>query len=197
MLSYDVRIYSIEVRPDRSKPYRVRWVVGEGARRRKHSKSYRLKAQADGRRSELMEAARRGEQFDTEHGLPVSELRALKQSVTWYEHTCAFIEQKWAEAPGKSRRNFADALATITPALVTSSAGGPGQRVLRRALYSWAYNKKRWTGEGEPPPEWAAALEWIEKHSIPIIDFEDPAVVRKALDALALKLDGTRARIVS
>ncbi|MFF0723623.1 site-specific integrase [Streptomyces sp. NPDC004134] len=192
-MSYDVRIYSIEVRPDRSKAYRVRWVVGEGARRRKHSKSYRLKAQADGRRSELMEAARRGEQFDTEHGLPVSELRALKQSVTWYEHTCAFIEQKWAEAPGKSRRNFADALATITPALVTSNAGGPGQRVLRRALYSWAYNKKRWTGEGEPPPEWAAALEWIEKHSIPIIDFEDPAVVRKALDALALKLDGTKA----
>ncbi|MER6919529.1 site-specific integrase, partial [Streptomyces spiralis] len=67
-LTYDVRLYTIEVRKDRPKPYRVRWLVGE----RKHSKSYKLKVQADGRRSELMSAVRRGEQFDEESGLPVS-----------------------------------------------------------------------------------------------------------------------------
>lgn len=85
MLTYDVRVYSIETRPDRPKPYRVRWLVGP----QKHSKSYTLKAQADGRRSELMTALRKGDQFDVETGLPASELRTLHGSVTWYEHTHA------------------------------------------------------------------------------------------------------------
>ncbi|GAA2291644.1 hypothetical protein GCM10010234_35910 [Streptomyces hawaiiensis] len=41
--AYDVRLYSIEVRKDRPKPYRLRWLVGE----REHSKSYTLKVQAE------------------------------------------------------------------------------------------------------------------------------------------------------
>jgi hypothetical protein len=112
-LTYDVRLYSIEVRKNRPKPYRVRWLVGE----RKHSKSYQLKAQADGRRAELMSAVRRGEQFDEDTGLPMSELRAKNSTVTWYQHTRDYIDRKWPSAPAKSRRNYADALATITPAL--------------------------------------------------------------------------------
>jgi hypothetical protein len=72
VLTFDVRVFTTEVRPDRRKPFRVRWSVGG----RKHSKSFTLKAQADGRRSELMTALRKGEQFDTEEGLPTSELRA-------------------------------------------------------------------------------------------------------------------------
>ncbi|MGI5349473.1 tyrosine-type recombinase/integrase [Streptomyces sp. CA-250714] len=196
MLTYDVRIYSIETRTGRPKPYRVRWLVGSGPHARKHSKSYRLKPQADGRRSELMEALRRGEQFDTEQGLPASELRAREakeKAVTWYEHTCAFIEKKWTDAPGKSRRNFADALASITPAMVNTNVKRPDPRVLRRALYSWAYNKKRWEGEEEPPRQWAEALAWLEKHSVLVSDFEDPKTVRKALEALSRKLDGGKA----
>lgn len=196
MLTYDVRIYAIERRPDRPKPYRLRWLVGQ----RKHSKSYKLKPQADGRRAELMSALRVGEQFDEESGLPVSELRARKGSITWYEHTLTFINRKWDAAPAKSRKNFADALATITPALVQSSAGRPEAQVLRRALYGWAYNKNRWNGDpsagmwqGEPPAEVVRALNWIANHSLPVARLEDPEVVRLALDALALKLDGTPA----
>lgn len=117
MLTYDVRVYSIETRPDRPKPYRVRWLVGP----QKHSKSYTLKAQADGRRSELMTALRKGDQFDVETGLPTSELRALHGSVTWYEHTRAYVDRRWDRLPAKSRRNDADALATITPALVKTT----------------------------------------------------------------------------
>jgi ferredoxin-NADP reductase len=56
----------------------VRWLVGT----QKHSKSYTVKAQADGRRSELMTALRMGDQLDVETGLPASELRALNGSVT-------------------------------------------------------------------------------------------------------------------
>ncbi|WP_030702383.1 tyrosine-type recombinase/integrase [Streptomyces griseus] len=183
-LTYDVRLYAIEVRRDRPKPFRLRWLVGQ----RKHSKSYQLKAQADGRRSELMSAVRRGEQFDEETGLPVSEIRAQHGSVTWYEHTRAYIERKWVTAPAKSRKNYADALATITPALVKTRAGSPDPTVLRRALYGWAYNRNRW--EDEHPEDVAAALRWLEKNSLPVSALEESATVRLALDALGLKLDG-------
>lgn len=65
-LTFDVRIYSIEIRPDRPKPFRVRWLVGA----QKHSKSYQLKAQADGRRSELMTALRKGNSSTRSQGSP-------------------------------------------------------------------------------------------------------------------------------
>ncbi len=183
-LTYDVRLYAIEVRRDRPKPFRLRWLVGQ----RKHSKSYQLKAQADGRRSELMSAVRRGEQFDEETGLPVSEIRAQHGSVTWYEHTRTYIDRKWATAPAKSRKNYADALATITPALVKSRTGSPDATVLRRALYGWAYNRNRW--EDEHPEDVTAALRWLEKNSLPVSALEESATVRLALDALGLKVDG-------
>ncbi|WP_228989811.1 site-specific integrase [Streptomyces sp. DH8] len=183
-LTYDVRLYAIEVRRDRPKPFRLRWLVGQ----RKHSKSYQLKAQADGRRSELMSAVRRGEQFDEETGLPVSEIRAQHGSVTWYELTRAYVDRKWATAPAKSRKNYADALATITPALVKSRAGSPDATVLRRALYGWAYNRNRW--EDEHPEDVTAALRWLEKNSLPVSALEESATVRLALDALGLKVDG-------
>jgi hypothetical protein len=185
--TYDVRVYSIEIRRDRPKPYRVRWLVGP----QKHSKSYTVKAQADGRRSELMTALRKGEQFDVETGLPVSELRALNGAVTWYEHTRAYVGSRWDRLPAKSRRNDADALATITPALVKTTAGRPAPRVLRRALYGWAYNKSRW--DEEPPVEVVDALRWVEKNSVAISALEDPATLRAALDALSTLLDGSPA----
>ncbi|MCC5476889.1 tyrosine-type recombinase/integrase [Streptomyces barringtoniae] len=185
--TYDVRVYSIETRRDRPKPYRVRWLVGP----QKHSKSYTVKAQADGRRSELMTALRKGEQFDVETGLPASELRALNGSVTWYEHTRAYVAGRWDRLPAKSRRNDADALATITPVLVKATAGRPAPRVLRRALYGWAYNKSRWAQE--PPAEVADALRWVEKNSVAISALEDPATLRTALDALSRLLDGSPA----
>ncbi|MET8074888.1 site-specific integrase [Streptomyces sp. NPDC005303] len=186
-LTYDVRIYSIETRRDRPKPYRVRWLVAT----QKHSKSYTVKAQADGRRSELMSALRKGEQFDVETGLPASELRARNGSVTWYEHTRAYVERRWDRLPAKSRRNDADALATITPALVKTTVGQPPLRVLRKALYGWAYNKSRW--DQDHPDDVVSALHWLEKNSLPVSDLEDPATLRLALDAVSTLLDGSLA----
>ncbi|MER6921363.1 site-specific integrase, partial [Streptomyces spiralis] len=151
----------------------------------------KLKVQADGRRSELMSAVRRGEQFDEESGLPVSELRAKQGSLTWYDHSRAYIERKWAQAPAKSRKNYADALATITPALVKTKAGMPDAALLRRALYGWAYNRNRW--DQTPPEDIAHALRWVAKNSMPVSALEDPATVRLALDALALRMDGKTA----
>ncbi|MCI3276263.1 tyrosine-type recombinase/integrase [Streptomyces cylindrosporus] len=182
--SYKVHFWAIRQRTGRRKPYEVRWQVNS----REKSESFTTKGLAESRRSELMQAARRGEPFDEETGLPASELRAQLQSITWYQHTRDFIEKRWEGAPAKSRRNFADALATITPALVKSEAGRPDSRVLRRALYSWAYNKSAW--DQAPQPDWHKALDWLERNSVSIVDLEDPQILRKALDALGKKLDG-------
>ncbi|MFD4118427.1 tyrosine-type recombinase/integrase [Streptomyces niveus] len=197
MLTFDIRVFEIEIRRDRRKAYRVRWSVGG----QKHSKSYALKPQADGRRSELMAALRRGEQFDTEEGLPTSELRA-QNTVTWFEHAREYAQMKWPRAAAKHRASIADALATVTPALVTSDVRGfPKPRVLRAALYAWAFRMIRqddgqliWRTDVEnPPADIAQALAWITKHSLPITEAAKPEHIRKALGAIAIKLDGKNA----
>ncbi|KOU53611.1 tyrosine-type recombinase/integrase [Streptomyces sp. WM6378] len=182
--SYNVRFWDIRERTGRRKPFEVRWAVGG----REKSESYLTKPLAESRKAELITAARNGEAFDLDTRLPLSELRKQRQAVTWYEHTLKFIDMKWESTPAKSRPSLADALASITPALVKTEAGRHDHRVLRRALYSWAYNKK--AREQEPCKEWREALDWIKKHSISVTDLEDPLVLRKALHALSTTLDG-------
>ncbi|MFC9910437.1 tyrosine-type recombinase/integrase [Streptomyces sp. NPDC127197] len=196
MLTYDVQIWGIRKRPNRVAAYQLRWRVGP----RPFSKSYKIKAQADGRRSELLAALRNREPFDTETGLPASEMQALN-STTWYAHTRAYAEMKWPGASAKHRASIADTLATITPKLVKDDRGAPAPKVLRIALYSWVYRfvlgddgtlKPRIDDE-EPPADIVAALDWISRKSVDITALNTPSVVRTALDALKLKQDGTAA----
>ena len=187
MLTFDVRINEIRERPSRPKPFELRWTVGP----KRHSKSYTTKTLAQGREAELRTAMRKGEQFDIEEGLPASELRMKDQS-TWFEHAKKYTEMKWKRSSAKSRGTRADALATITPALVTDRRGAPPARVLRRALTGWAFNCSGRTPE--PPPEIVAALEWMERKSVPMRQLEDSSdVLRAGLDALTLQLNGRQA----
>ncbi|WP_406495832.1 site-specific integrase [Streptomyces sp. NBC_00846] len=196
MLTYDVKIWGIRKRPNRAATYQLRWRVGV----QPFSKSYKLKAQADGRRAELLTALRNREQFDTETGLPASEVLAA-QSPTWFAHAREYVVMKWPNASAKHRASIADALATVTPRLVKDNRGAPDPRVLRAALYSWAFRLvldqdgdfvARVDAEGAPEPI-VAALDWIGRKSIDISALNTPAVVRSALDALARKVDGTAA----
>ncbi|MER8028744.1 site-specific integrase [Streptomyces bauhiniae] len=196
MLTYDVKIWGIRKRPDRAAAYQLRWRVGA----QPFSKSYKLKAQADGRRSELLTALRNREQFDTETGLPASEVRAA-QSPTWYAHAREYVAMKWPNASAKHRASIADALATVTPRLVKDNRGAPAPRVLRTALYSWAFRLVLGQDgelvarvDAEQAPEAiTSALDWIGRKSVDISALNTPAVVRSALDALARKMDGTAA----
>ncbi len=70
--------------------------------------------------------------------------------------------------------------------------------MLRAALYSWVFRFVV-NGEGElkpridaeqAPADVVAALDWIARKSVNITDLNTPSVVRSALDALALRLDG-------
>lgn len=186
-MSYNVRFWDIRERSDRRKPFQIRWTV----KGREKSASFITFALADSRRAKLMTAAREGEPFDEHTGLPASELRAIKQRTTWYDLAHEYIEQRWERTPGNTRRTLADAFATITPALVHPGATYSDPRVLRRALYSWAFNKNAW--QREPDEEWLHALDWMKRNSLPASALADADVLRRALDAMCRKLDGKAA----
>ncbi|MFF0034511.1 tyrosine-type recombinase/integrase [Streptomyces avermitilis] len=196
MLTYDVDIWSIRKRAGRPKPWELRWRVGE----RPHSRSFKLKPQPEGRRSELMTALRDHQQFDEETGLPAGELRT-RTSPSWYEHVTGYVLMKWPQAAAKHRASIAESLAVVTPVLVTSKRGAPRAAMLRTALYEWAFRAVRgpdgsWVSRHvveEPPADIRAALEWIAAHSIKVKDLEDAALLRPALEALSLRLDGRKA----
>jgi integrase len=58
-------------------------------------------------------------------------------------------------------------------------------------LTGWAFNKKR--RDTAKPAEIERALKWVAANTLPVSRFEDVAMLRNALDALALKLDGKQA----
>ncbi|GAA0386606.1 site-specific integrase [Streptomyces luteireticuli] len=196
MLTYDVDFWSIRKRADRPKPWELRWRVGE----QPHSRSFKLKTQAEGRQSQLMAALRDRQRFDEETGLPEGELLA-RTSPSWYEHVTGYALMKWPRAAAKHRASIAESLAVVTPTLVTTKRGAPRAAVLRAALYQWAFRAVRspegtWVARHvveEPPADIRAALEWIAAHSIKVKALEDPALLRPALEALSLRLDGRKA----
>ncbi|MGW6603588.1 tyrosine-type recombinase/integrase [Streptomyces sp. NPDC055036] len=180
--SYTVRIWAIRERPYR-KPFQLRWQVGH----RPHSESFLTKGLAESRRAQFVTATRAGEPFDVNSGLPKSMVQK-EQDIPWYQHARNYIEMKWDQAPATTRKNLAEAMATITPILVKDTKGMADPRVVRTALYSWAFNVKRW--DQEPPPEVKAVLAWFERKSVPTSALAQRILVRKALDACAKRMDG-------
>jgi integrase len=184
--TYDVRVWTIRVRKNRPNPYQVRWRVGTAA---PFAKSFRTSGLADSFRSELISATRRGEAFDTETGLPASQARE-RAPVTWYEHAIDYIDMKWPGAAGKSRISIVETLTAVTPVLVRTDRGAPDEIVLRRALRCWAFNPAH---RDDMPAEVSATLAWVARSALPVTSLRDDKTVRRVLDALAVKLDGTPA----
>ena len=90
-----------------------------------------------------------------------------------------------------SRRSVAEALVTVTVALSAKEPGAPEGKVLRQALFGWAFNPA--TRDSDPPEKIAAALDWAERASLPVAELEDTATVRLALGACAKTLTGKAA----
>ena len=90
-----------------------------------------------------------------------------------------------------SRRSVAEALVTVTIALATKEPGAPEPKVLREALFAWAFNPA--TRDISPPPQIAAALDWTARASLPVTELEETATVRLALAACAKTLAGKAA----
>ena len=184
MDSYDVRFWDIRKLGNGSTArFRVRWAV-DG---REHCKSFKARPLADGFLDGLKDAVRDRRPFNPRTGLPDAET-IEEEMITWYEHARAYAEAKWPNLAPVSRRSVAEALVTVTIALTTKEPGAPEPRVLRQALFAWAFNPA--TRDTDPPPEIAAALDWAERASLPVADLEDTATVRLALAACARNLTG-------
>ena len=188
MDSYDVRFWDTKKISDNgsSGRYRVRWAVDD----REHCKSFRNKTLADGFLDGLKDAARSRRPFSQRTGLPAAE-PAQGEMITWYEHARRYAEAKWAGLAPVSRRSVAEALVTVTIALTAREKGAPEGRVLRQALFGWAFNPA--TREQVPPREIAAALGWVARASLPVAALDDSATVRLALGACARTLAGKAA----
>jgi len=188
MDSYDIRFWDTRKIADNASGgrYRVRWAVNG----QEHCKSFRNKTLADGFLDELKDAVRDRRPFSPRTGLPAAQTTDA-EAVTWYEHARAYAEAKWPNLAPVSRRSVAEALVTVTIALTAKEKGAPDPRVLRRALFAWAFNPA--TRQTDPPREIALALGWAARASLPVTALDDPATVRVALGACAKTLAGKAA----
>jgi hypothetical protein len=131
-------------------------------------------------------AARNGEAFSTDTGLPQSMERKLRD-ITLYQHALEFTAATWPTAAAKTRISIVEGLTRVIPVATRDLAGTPDPDILRRAL-----RRKLNQGEhaGELDQDEVKALAWIQRASRPVSSLEDPSLVCDVLDALALRLDG-------
>jgi site-specific recombinase XerD len=187
--TYDVRIWTTEVRRgSRTITYCVRWKVGTRPRR----ESFKTSALADGFRSDLVAAARRGEAFGIESGLPISMERE-RRKLSWLTFAIEYVDMKWPHLAPNSRRNTARALTAATLAMLSSTRGRPAEDDLRTALATWAFNYRARSSGGEPSAQVATSLRWLTRNTRDVGEWAEPAVARAMLDAIAKKKDGASA----
>jgi integrase len=183
-LTFDVKIWTTRVyKGKRGNKYVVRWEVANKERARTHL----TKKLAESFRSSLLSAARQGYAFDVATGQPEHLTRQLA-TVTWYEHAIAFVDMKWARASPRHRKSIAEALATVTPALVSADRGAPSPEAIRHTLYQWTFNTA--ARSAVPDDEMVTVDTWLRANSLPLAQLSQSALVRSALDLLALRLDG-------
>ncbi|WP_211178198.1 tyrosine-type recombinase/integrase [Pseudonocardia acidicola] len=184
-ISYDARIWTTRVYTGTTTTtYFVRWKVADSP----FQEGFKTKALAESFRSQLVTAARQGEAFALADGLPVS-LRRTENTASWFDFACSYADMKWPDSAGKSRMGVAETLATVTPALLKSTAGQPDQDKIRKALYGWVFNTRA-RESGPPPADLARTVQWLESNTLPVGALNEPDVLRAAMAAIGRKLDG-------
>ncbi|MDR6324483.1 hypothetical protein [Actinoplanes couchii] len=73
-------------------------------------------------------------------GLPEPMAREINTK-TWYRHAVAFVNMKWPKAAAEQLMSIAEALATVTLALLNTERDAPADAVIRRALYGHSFTK--------------------------------------------------------
>lgn len=183
--STDVKFWDVRRnKSSKTTSYEIRWVVAG----RERSRSRRGKALAEAFLSDLRQAARKGEAFDVETGLPVSMI-AARPSMSWLAFALKFIDMKWPRAAAKTRDSLTDGLATVTAALVDEEAKNrPDADVLRRALRQFVLPPA--ARAAERPSDVVDAHSWLDRASLPLTELSKPRTIRLALDAISLRMDG-------
>ncbi|GGL19203.1 integrase [Sphaerisporangium melleum] len=188
--SYDVKFFEIYRNQSSKTPsYVARWSVAG----RRTSKTFRTKELANSHMRDLRMAARNGEAFDIDTGLPESKLASEpnQNGPTFLAFAQRFITQRWKTSAARTRETDVYALLALVPALVKDLPGRPGDGDMRRVLreYYLLPNERR----GELPAEQAPVLRWLETASLPLADLEQARVIRLALDAISVTFKGERA----
>lgn len=184
MLTHDVVIWSIRNRKGRAKPYQLRWKVGTEPK----SKAFLTRALADNFRADLLKAAKKGELFDTETGLPASMLvtEADKAPMSWYDFAVQYTAMRWPSAAAKTRESIVDSLTVATFAMLHGEALSLPRKEVRAAM-QWALIPRQ---DGEATPaDLTPAVRLLQKCTLPLADMANPIVARRVNDALGLTLD--------
>lgn len=189
--SYNVRFFKTEERTNAAgkvTSYRVLWAIdGKGFKA-----PFRLAAQADSFRSELVAAANRGEPFDLTTGRP-ARAKQHKAVPSWYVFALKFVETKWAYASPNHRRGISEAVTDATEVMMPSGAGAPNRAQLRAAML-WATSTRIQKVEAEPPRHLEDAIRWLERNSFSMATLADPdtatSTARAILDRISRKQDG-------
>ncbi|MFJ2732868.1 tyrosine-type recombinase/integrase [Streptomyces sp. NPDC087317] len=184
--TYEVKIYKIlTYKGARKSTYTVRWVVA-GKRWREPFDTVAL---AEGFRSELIRAAGKGEAFVIATGLPVSH-RSKSAAMSWYKFAVEYVDARWGQLGGNSRKNLAKTLTATTVALLRVKPAQFEPAAVRTALREWAFNANR---RGAAPRDVESILRWVERNSLPVSAWEDPDKVDEVLRVLDTRLDGRQA----
>lgn len=187
---FQVRFWKIGTyKGQRRTTYKVRWSVGGVAR----SRTFGTRKLAESFKASLMHAAREGEAFDPESGLPRKAGLAIRQQRLWVELAREFMDARWDDFAPRHRKSTVDGLVTLTCALVRDDRTPPDARALRKALTGWMFNTGVRQRASEPPDELRDALTWIESNSLPLVAVGEVDQVRSAMKAVSTNLDGTRA----
>lgn len=188
MLVHDVVVWGIRRRKAKTKPYELRWKVGRAPR----SRSFLSRGLADDFRADLLKAARRGELFDTETGLPVAVSTAPEEQVTtrWYDFARSYVRARWPTAAAKTRDGIVDSLATATIALVRPELADMERSTIRTAM-CWALLPG--SDDEATPEQLSGALALLGKLTLPLAELADPILARRLWDTTGQKLDGAPA----
>ena len=181
--TFKVRFWDLAHWPKKRRPYGVRWVTAG----KSHSEWFVTKALANSRRSQLMQAARAGEAFEIESGLPASEIRRERSS-SLVDLASEYAAMKWPTQAANSRRSTIDGLATACAAFVADLPGRPEVADLRRVLTVAVLPPPG--RRSELTPEETEAVVWLRKASRPVGELGEQAATRALLDGLTTNLDG-------
>jgi integrase len=91
---------------------------------------------------------------------------------------------------------MAEVLACMAEPLVREGKASIGKGAIRAVMYGWVAVKPL-RDTGKAPAKLEASIKWLESHTIDMSEFDDPErgpdLTRRCLEAIATKLDGTRA----
>ena len=151
-----VTVWSIQVRPEKTKQYTVRWRVGT----RPHSKGFATKAPADDYRSRLIVAVNDSARFDPNTGEPVAW---HTNPTTVLEWATEWVAAEWSSWLPNTRRSTVEALTRAVTLLVPTSAPAPPDG-LRQALADHL----------RPDGDKLAGThkKWMHRWSLPLADLD-------------------------